>query len=139
MKTSELIGPALDWAVAKCEGHEIESLRGGAVWYWLKCSLTGALEVVEVFNPSTDWAQGGPIIEREGLGVSQYNNIPDRPENRWQCVKYAGGMLLGNHRPICAYGPTPLIAAMRCYVASKLGDEVEIPEELKCNSSTHQP
>lgn len=28
------------------------------------------------------------------------------------------------------YGPTPLIAAMRCYVASKLGDEVEIPEEL---------
>lgn len=27
-------------------------------------------------------------------------------------------------------GPTPLIAAMRCFVASKLGDEVEIPEEL---------
>lgn len=29
-----------------------------------------------------------------------------------------------------AEGPTPLIAAMRCYVASKLGDEVDIPEEL---------
>ena len=29
------------------------------------------------------------------------------------------------------FGPTPLIAAMRCYVASKLGDEVEVPEELK--------
>jgi hypothetical protein len=28
------------------------------------------------------------------------------------------------------YGDTPLIAAMRCYVASKLGDEVEIPKEL---------
>lgn len=27
--------------------------------------------------------------------------------------------------------PTPLIAAMHCYVANKLGDEVEIPEELK--------
>ena len=27
-------------------------------------------------------------------------------------------------------GPTPLIAAMRCYVASKLGDEVDVPEEL---------
>jgi hypothetical protein len=25
-------------------------------------------------------------------------------------------------------GQTPLIAAMRCYVASKLGDEIEIPE-----------
>lgn len=28
------------------------------------------------------------------------------------------------------YGPTPLIAAMRCFVASKLGDEVEVPDEL---------
>jgi len=27
-------------------------------------------------------------------------------------------------------GPTPLIAATRCYVASKLGDDIEIPEEL---------
>lgn len=27
-------------------------------------------------------------------------------------------------------GPTPLIAAMRCYVASNLGEEVEIPEEV---------
>jgi hypothetical protein len=33
------------------------------------------------------------------------------------------------------YGPTPLIAAMRCYVASKFGDDlvlfkVEVPDEL---------
>ena len=28
------------------------------------------------------------------------------------------------------YGPTALIAAMRCYVASKLGEEVDVPEEL---------
>ena len=28
------------------------------------------------------------------------------------------------------YGPTPLIAAMRCFCASKLGDEVEILPEL---------
>ena len=32
--------------------------------------------------------------------------------------------------PTYGYGPTPLIAAMRCYVASKLGDEVEVPVEL---------
>ena len=30
-----------------------------------------------------------------------------------------------------AKGPTPLVAAMRCYVASRLGDEVEISEELR--------
>jgi hypothetical protein len=29
------------------------------------------------------------------------------------------------------FAPTPLIAAMRCYVASKMGDEIELPEELK--------
>lgn len=143
MKTSDLIGPALDWAVAKCEGLNVftQPIANNQTKYCVFTTRTN-YKGEEEYGPSSfsvNWAQGGPIIEREGLGVSQYNNIPDRPENRWQCVKYAGGMLLGNHRPICAYGPTPLIAAMRCYVASKLGDEVEIPEELKCNSSTHQP
>lgn len=117
MKTAELTGAALDWAVAKCEGIDTfpYALPGGFALY----------------SPSTAWKDGGPLIEREGLGVTQHNNIPDRPDNRWQCVKYQGGMLLGNAKPLCAFGPTPLIAAMRCYVASKLGDEVEIPEELK--------
>ena len=35
-----------------------------------------------------------------------------------------GGVWIDQH------GPTPLIAAMRCYVTSKLGDEVEIPKDL---------
>jgi len=108
MKTSELTGAALDWAVEKCEklGRDF------------------------MFKPSTNWSHGGPIIEREGLGVSQYNNIPDRPENRWLCMKYETGMLVGNSKSLFAYGPTPLIAAMRCYVASKLGDEVEVPDDV---------
>ena len=124
MKTSELTGAALDWAVAKCEG--VGTLD--------KCNIVWVPKPKEphfdeVYSPSTDWAQGGPIIEREGLGIMQHNNIPERPENRWCCVKYVGGMLL-NKPPLQMYGSTPLIAAMRCYVASKLGDEVEIPEEL---------
>lgn len=120
MKTNELTGAALDWAVAKCEDEEVTMVKGQLETRWTENG----------WKPSTDWAQGGPIIEREGLGVSQYNNIPDRPENRWQCVKYYGGMRLGNYRPLCEHGPTPLIAAMRCYVASKLGDEVDVPTEL---------
>ena len=35
-----------------------------------------------------------------------------------------------DHTPAHAEGKTPLIAAMRCYVESKLGSEVDIPEEL---------
>ena len=40
--------------------------------------------------------------------------------------------LAEQHDSICCatFGPTPLIAAMRCYVSGKLGDEVDIPEEL---------
>ena len=119
MKTSELTGAALDWAVAKCEGHEIDSLIGGAVWRWLKCSLTGALEVSKLFTPSSDWAQGGPIIEREKIRLDTTWNQED---GHWSArMDTVGGWWPGD---------TPLVAAMRCYVASKLGDEVEVPDEL---------
>jgi hypothetical protein len=104
MKTSELTGAALDWAVAKCEG---------VLMRWERSTHDEApLE----YSPSTDWAQGGPIIEREGLTITfQQNHV-------W-AAQTDDDLFEG--------GPTPLIAAMRCYVASKLGDEVELPEELK--------
>ena len=102
MKTSELTGAALDWAVAKCEGRsEPEVLNNFAVaWYtWGNTHY------------STDWAQGGPIIEREGIALYLY-----------------GGAEWNAHVGESEYnGPTALVAAMRCYVASKLGDEIELP------------
>ena len=70
------------------------------------------------YYPSTDWAQGGPIIEREGIDLQYQGGDND---------KWAADMFGAE---CSVYGDTPLIAAMRCYVASKLGDEVEIPEEL---------
>jgi len=107
MKTSELIGPALDWAVAKADGFSNEGLEDFA---W---------KSVDEYCFSTDWAQGGPIIEREEFTVSC------EPDGRWHAE-------IGNSTSgWWAYGPTPLIAAMRCYVASKLGDDIDIPEELK--------
>ena len=66
---------------------------------------------------STSWQEGGPIIERGKLDVMWCGD-------RW-CA-YA--MTPDKHD---CYGPTPLIAAMRCFVASRLGDEVEVPEELQ--------
>lgn len=103
VQTYTLIGDALNWAVAKCEG---------AAYYgpaWTKYS--------------TDWAQGGPIIEREKIGVVCIPN---------GALAWAASV----DKPDCLIrfnktGATPLIAAMRCYVASKLGDEIEIPKELK--------
>jgi hypothetical protein len=101
MKTSELTGAALDWAVTKCEGfdHEVTSSEWG-MWGW-----------------ATDWAQGGPIIEREVIDLVSPLGCPT---TSW----------VASRGRIYANGPTPLIAAMRCRVASKLGYDINIPEEL---------
>lgn len=113
MKTSELTGAALDWAVAKSTGRYVGVANGYV------CFDTGDGEGFNVFTPSTDWAQGGPIIEREAMCISRTNKTREEP---W--AAYIDGYYWID-------GPTPLIAAMRCYVASKLGDDVDVPEELQ--------
>jgi hypothetical protein len=111
IKTQDLIGLALDWAVAKCEG--MEPFSDGISW------IVDTGDVYEQLpDYSTDWSQGGPIIEREIIGLDYDGAIG------WEARDF-------DSQQILAIGPTPLIAAMRCYVASKLGDEVEVPEELK--------
>ena len=100
IKTSELTGPALDWVVAKCEGNNISFSVRGPSGQW------------EMY--STNWSQGGPIVERECISMEH-------------SVKYDW---IASQKGPCSIGPTPLIAAMRCYVASKLGDEVDVPDEL---------
>lgn len=112
MKTSELTGPALDWAVAKADGLPVHAPD------WNN-------RFIDAYNYSTDWAKGGPIIEREGISLKFFEY--DRP-SYWGAVKPVPGT---SCRTSGCSGPTPLIAAMRCYVASKLGDEVEVPEELR--------
>jgi hypothetical protein len=110
MKTSELTGAALDWAVAKCGGFDPETLN----------TKTGVVYSLRygVYTPSTDWGQGGPIIEREGVRIVRV------APTVWGAV-YSCGDIGREH-----FGATPLMAAMRCYVASKLGDIIDIPEEL---------
>lgn len=107
IKTSVLTGAALDWAVAKCEGF--------------KPAASASLVIMDSYHPSTYWAQGGPIIEREEieLRVSGKNWWADRVFKPSE-----------NRQDWCGHGSTPLIAAMRCYVASKLGDEVEVPKDM---------
>ena len=115
MKTAELTGAALDWAVAKCgAGEPVGSFLDGAVPH----------PDYNKFYPSTDWAQGGPIIEREKVCVAWLSKQDLGMEAEHYCVAHIDGIY-------CYYGQTPLIAAMRCYVASKLGDDVDVPEELK--------
>ena len=127
IKTSELTGAALDWVVAKAEGKtpktQCTSFRDAFIYrvylgWSYEHSSSGS--IVE-YRPSIDWVLGGPIIERERIFV--------RPKTvgGWRCWIYDGK---GEGIKFDQHGPTPLIAAMRCYVASKLGDEVDVPEEL---------
>lgn len=123
IKTSELIGKALDWAVAKCEGED----------YSPDTTYSGIGQEFLPTKYSTDWAIAGPIIEQThiSVGYERYSAIDGRI---WDAVIPGGTSLF------LEYGPTPLIAVMRCYVASKLGDEVEIPDVLRCTvgRSLHQ-
>ena len=121
MRTSELSGAALDWAVAKCEGLLCFGYRTDGERFAVELS-DGE---VEGFMPSTDWAQGGAIIERERLQLSPGLA---HDEHGWSAVRY--DHLFDDDLDCFMGGDTPLIAAMRCYVASKLGDEVDIPENL---------
>lgn len=119
IKTAELTGAALDWAVAKCEGI----INGD--------DLDLGFMLEHGYTPSTDWAQGGTIIVREGFsrivtnisgGYTVSKKQVSQDNEGEPTIKWVNGV-----------GETLPIAAMRCYVASKLGDEVEIPAELLTN------
>lgn len=151
VKTSELTDAALDWAVAKAKNLIFAKAHGpgtvifDAVWthpeptgrqtayvlrksyeFWAAKCDSPILGGKRLWLPSTDWSLGGPIIDREDIDVLRDT----------ETVFGAKLARTAKHpqRDVLSYfvqrGPTKLTAAMRCYVASKLGDEVEIPDEL---------
>ena len=121
MKTETLTGSALDWAVAKAEGLKVGfvNTRNGPMPCIWEPSYEGDVDL-PVPKYSTDWAQGGPIIERERISLRFWTNVtmvhaytPNPREDDW------------------ASDPkSMLIAAMRAHVANKLGDEVDIPDNI---------
>lgn len=118
IKTSELIGAALSWAVAEAKQEEIGIENGDVVLYFAD-SDGGNVS----YEPWKNWAQGGPIFDQ--------NLIESRIETVISgVVTWRAYLTNKDNQTFWADHPTPLIAAMRCYVASKLGDEVEIPDEL---------
>jgi hypothetical protein len=133
MKTADLTGAALDWAVAKCEGVGVsvdQTLRLAEVILDTVQDMTRYTSWV--FKPSTNWAQGGPIIDR--MSSSDGFRFEERPDTK-PLAEFYYDQMYGQYR-FSASGDTTLIAAMRCYVASKLGDEVEIPAELLTQGET---
>lgn len=132
IKTKDLIGAALDWAVATCEGYTlttdgINQLVEKDRRLTILGTCTTGQGIPCGYSPSSYWSQGGPIIEREKIGLDTWQRV-------WAAqftfpVKHPTNAKRdpSHHR---MNGPTPLVAAMRCYVASQLGEEIEMPDEL---------
>lgn len=120
---SEATGPALDWLVAKCLNDDEVIFLGLQPFVWCDPTYSDDMHR-ELFQPAHRWAQGGPIIEREGIELREGNPLYF-PQGNEKGDYHEPLWISGKMR-----GPTPLIAAMRCFVASKLGDTVGVPEEL---------
>jgi len=152
IKTDDLIDAALDYAVAIAEGATDFRFDTVAT-YWV--TLHGKDRALrsgwaQSYQPSTDWSHGGPIIDRAGIspircdddyGIDTKGFTTNEIIPVW-CAT------IGQHSVVTStdhqsheamyqvdvrdvfYGPTPLVAAMRCFVTSKLGAEVDVPDEL---------
>ena len=147
VKTADLIDLPLDWAVAKCEGLPLRrdpmGFKTGPQAGWWVWDGEGQNEVVghrktnrnqhDGYSPSTNWSQGGPIIEREGINTFKHNKLDESLLDVWCAHKVVPRPNMEGSFNSCALainGHTPLIAACRCFVASRLGDEVDVPDEL---------
>lgn len=104
MKVSELNTYAIDWAVARCENlYDDHNKQAPQIFFDA--------------NYSTDWWVAGEIIEREMITITP--------------ADHEGWNAYAHPKQEAIWGDTPLVAAMRCYIRSRMGDDIEIPEELK--------
>lgn len=146
IKTADAEGAALNWLVTKCEGgclitdpvelkRHLESLDEDNLWITLCENTPGAIDAsimsqAEMIDYgvrnwrlpgySTAPMYGGPILDAHKISTD-YAMCYGETKCEWEAVS-VDDLRMG--------GPTRLVAAMRCYVASVLGDTVEVPECL---------
>lgn len=116
INTKDLTGAALSWAVAQAEGHGcavIKSTIGLEPYVVIKADILG------MYAPHSNPAQGHPIIERENIDIEHYTPHAE--------PKYCVARMRYPHK---GQGPTALIAAMRCHVLNSIGPTVDVPQEL---------
>jgi hypothetical protein len=134
MKTinvSQAEGPVLDWLVSTITNPEwTDEDRAFNTFNYVDVGDAND----EPYSPSTDWSQGGPIIEQEKITIRPVCHA-ERTEGGADLYRQDGWTAHVTPKeywitPRPESGPTPLIAAMRCFCVSKLGETVEVPEEL---------
>lgn len=126
VKTEDLEGMPLDWAVAFCRLLRI--LDGKVIAARDHATMASRREGFA--RPSKDWKEGGPIIEFDGIHLEQVFGGPEgsfASPVGWRAWIHSRGGVISPQR---LEGPTALVAAMRAFVAHRLGKEVHVPDEL---------
>ncbi|RMV44463.1 DUF2591 domain-containing protein [Pseudomonas syringae group genomosp. 3] len=125
VKTADLVGAALDWAVAIAENLTAIVSPPQYGNPHLVCVMGDYFSRgSRRYSPSTDWSQCGPLIHREAIELTPADKY-DEFGNQWLAHMVGSGCDL-----ISQEGDTPLIAACRAIVASVLGETVSVPKEL---------
>ena len=125
MRAAELIGAPLDEWVAKAEGHQGVQVGSRFIVHTRADGFRFADPGAGMhFAPSKQWQQGGPIIAREKLMIEPKLERGGDFYGTWRAV--ALSFVGRTHSDV--NGPSPLIAAMRCYVQSVFGAD-ELPDD----------
>jgi hypothetical protein len=126
VKTADLAGEALGWAVGKAEGLDLQLAPpgyNGVPWRVFARYRGEAIEHTKRYNPWEDWALGGHLFDKHCKG---FGMLQDGTDSRYRAFAY--------NRPTgfsrLAGGPTILIAGCRAIVALSIGDTVQVPKEL---------
>ena len=126
MRVHDLRGATLDlWAAKAAGAHDPQVVDG-------VCRIAARREVHAIsdirrmdYRPSSNWADGGKLIESERISVWRYPNLDSWHAAMQFDVSRDEGLQAKHYYQ----GPTPLIAAMRCFIASNFGNEV--PQALE--------
>lgn len=128
MPVARLSGAALDWAVAQCEEITLQWPDRGQLFVY-------SVAFGHPYNPTINGGIAVPIIEREKIGTNIKREAVNLEhsgltmlEDGW--VAGIGYRVTRGGAIHVAKGATMLEAAMRCYVISKRGSEVEVPYVL---------
>jgi len=119
IKVVEATNLQLDWLVVRAlQVSGVESY----IFYSPKLGAMYNSATDQVYRPTTDLAQGGSILFGARIEIRYHDVIVAG-------IWYRDG--IGRDEQLHkATGPTELVAGLRCYVISVLGEEVEIPKEL---------
>ncbi|MEE4652817.1 phage protein NinX family protein [Pseudomonas alliivorans] len=139
VKTADLVGAALDWAVGRALGAEVKPhafCEAPGSYLHPNCTVFPNGRAASHWQPSTDWSQGGPLIEKFGVLLSPKESmvhVHGGPNAGWQESGSWGATIFrkGEHRRKAHnHESEPLVAAMRCVVGWSLGETVSVPKEL---------